>query len=149
MAGFLHPEGVYDDPKGGAFREALYPRLRSHFQFQNEKRLFAEVHHETLFSINVHGRPRSAPRFTHIANLFAPATVDACLDHDGRGAVPGIKDEENDWNLSGHADRVVRVEPDALATFANLYDETGTPPGQARLPALHAGTLLTVLRTLT
>ena len=148
VAGFLHPEGVYDDPKGGAFREALYPRLRSHFQFQNEKRLFAEVHHETLFSINVHGRPRSAPRFTHIANLFAPATVDACLDHDGRGAVPGIKDEENDWNLSGHADRVVRVEPDALATFANLYDETGTPPGQARLPALHAGTLLTVLRKL-
>ena len=148
VAGFLHPEGVYDDPKGGAFREALYPRLRSHFQFQNEKRLFAEVHHETLFSINIYGAPRSAPRFTHIANLFAPATVDASLDHDGRGAVPGIKDDENDWNLSGHADRVVRVEPDALATFANLYDETGTPPGQARLPALHAGTLLTVLRKL-
>ena len=148
VAGFLHPEGVYEDPEGGAFREALYPRLRSHFQFQNEQRLFAEVHHETLFSINVHGRPRSAPRFTHIANLFAPATVDACLDHDGRGAVPGIKDDENDWNLSGHADRVVRVEPDALATFANLYDEQGTPSGQARLPALHAGTLLTVLRKL-
>ena len=145
VAGFLHPEGVYDDPKGGAFREALYPRLRSHFQFQNEKKLFAEVDHHALFSINVHGRPRSAPRFTHIANLFAPATVDACLDHDGRGAVPGIKDDESDWNLSGHADRVVRVEPDALATFANLYDEAGTPPGQARLPALHAGTLLTVL----
>ena len=148
VAGFLHPEGVYDDPKGGAFREALYPRLRSHFQFQNEKRLFAEVDHHALFSIDVHGRPRSAPRFTHIANLFAPATVDACLDHDGRGAVPGIKDDENDWNLSGHADRVVRVEPDALATFANLYDETGTPLGQARLPALHAGTLLRVLRKL-
>ncbi len=145
VAGFLHPEGVYDDPKGGAFREALYPRLRSHFQFQNEKKLFAEVDHHALFSINVHGRPRSAPRFTHIANLFAPATVDACLDHDGRGTVPGIKDDESDWNLSGHADRVVHVEPDALAAFANLYDEAGTPPGQARLPALHAGTLLTVL----
>ena len=145
VAGFLHPEGVYDDPKGGTFRDALYPRLRSHFQFQNEKKLFAEVDHHALFSINVHGRPRSAPRFTHIANLFAPATVDACLDHDGRGAVPGIKDDESDWNLSGHADRVVPVEPDALAAFANLYDEAGTPPGQARLPALHAGTLLTVL----
>ena len=146
VAGFLHPEGVYDDPKGGAFRAALYARLRAHFQFQNEKRLFAEVHHETLFSINVHGRPRSAPGFTHIANLFAPATVDACLDHDGRGAVPGIKDNDNDWNTAGHADRVVAVDPSALQSFTKLYDEPGTPSERARLPALHAQTLLAVLR---
>ena len=148
VAGFLHPEGVYDDPKGGAFRAALYARLRAHFQFHNEKRLFAEVHHETLFSINVYGGPRSAPGFTHIANLFAPATVDACLDDDGRGAVPGIKDNENDWNTAGHADRVIVVDPSALQIFAKLYDEPGTAPQRARLPALHAQTLLAVLRKL-
>ena len=148
VAGFLHPEGVYDAPKGGAFRAALYARLRAHFQFQNEKRLFAEVHHETLFSINVHGPRRSAPAFTHIANLFAPATVDACLDHDGRGAVPGIKDDDNDWNTAGHADRVVAVDPGALDNFAKLYDEPGTRRESARLPALHAQTLLAVLRKL-
>jgi hypothetical protein len=33
VQGFLHPEGVYDDPKGGALREVLYGRLRNHFQF--------------------------------------------------------------------------------------------------------------------
>ena len=60
-AGFLHPEGVYDDPKGGAFREALYPRLRAHFQFQNEKRLFLEVHHET-FSASTSTAPPVPPR---------------------------------------------------------------------------------------
>ena len=48
VAGFLHPESVYDDPKGGAFRAALYQRLRAHFQFQNEKRLFAEVDHHLM-----------------------------------------------------------------------------------------------------
>ena len=148
VAGFLHPEGVYDDPKGGGFRAALYTRLRAHFQFHNEKRLFADVHHETLFSVNVHGRPRTTPGFTHIANLFAPATVDACLNHDGRGAVPGIKDDDNEWNTAGHADRVVAVDPSALHSFANLYDEPGTPPERARLPALHAQTLLAVLRKL-
>ena len=147
-AGFLHPEGVYDDPKGGSFRAALYPRLRAHFQFHNEKKLFADVHHETLFSINVHGRARSAPGFMHIANLFAPATVDACLDHDGHGAVPGIKDNDNDWNTAGHADRMVVVDPSALDSFAKLYDEPGTPLESARLPALHAQTLLSVLRKL-
>ena len=138
VAGLLHPESVYDEPKGGAFRAALYARLRPHFEFQNEKRLFADVHHETLFSVNVHGRPRAEPQFTHIANLFAPATVDACLDHDGGGGVPGIKDDADDWNTAGHADRIVDVDPGALQSFATLYDEPGTPPERARLPALHA-----------
>ena len=148
VAGFLHPEGVYDDPQGGTFRAALYARLRAHFQFQNEKRLFAEIHHETLFSINVHGRPRSTPKFAHIANLFASATVDACFDHDGRGAVPGIKNNDNDWNTAGHADRIVVVDPTALDSFTKLYDEPGTPRERARLPALHAQPLLAVLRKL-
>ena len=148
VAGFLHPEGVYDDPQGGAFREALYPRLRAHFQFQNEKRLFAEVDHHTLFSVNVYGGTAPDPAFLHIANLFAPATADACLDHDGRGPVPGIKDDANDWSTAGHAHRVVEVDADALASFATLYDVPGTPPLMARLPALHARTLLAVLRKL-
>ena len=146
VAGFLHPEGVYDDPKGGAFREELYPRLRAHFQFQNEKRLFSEVDHHALFSINVYGRTRPSPAFVHIANLFAPATIDACLDHDGHGSVPGIKDDTGDWNTAGHAHRAIEGDRDALDDFAKLYDEPGTPPLRARLPALHAKTLLAVLR---
>ena len=146
VSGFLHPEGVYDDPKGGAFREALYPRLRAHFQFQNEKRLFSEIDHRMLFSINVYGNARPAPAFAHIANLFAPATADACLDHDGHGPVPGIKDDAGDWNTAGHAHRIIKVNRDALDNFAKLYDEPSTPLLQARLPALHTRTLLQVLR---
>ena len=135
----------------GRLRGRLRPsrwRLRAHFQFHNEKKLFAEVDHHTLFSINVYGAQRSAPRSTHIANLFAPATVDACLDHDGHGAVPGFKDDDNQWNTAGHANRVVVVDPSALHSFAKLYDEPGTPPERVRLPALHAQTLLAVLRKL-
>ena len=37
VTGYLHPEGPYDDPKGGALREVVYARLRAHFQFQNQK----------------------------------------------------------------------------------------------------------------
>jgi len=40
IQGFLHPEGVYDDPNGGALRGVLYGRLRNHFQFQNQLMLF-------------------------------------------------------------------------------------------------------------
>ena len=146
--GLLHPDGVYDDPKGGRFREALYARLRAHFQFQNERRLFPEVDHHTEFSVNVYGAVRPEPAFQHVANLFAPATVDACLDHDGHGPVPGIKDDDGKWNLAGHAQRVVEVDLDALGDFAKLYDVDGTPAVKARLPALHAKTLLGVLAKL-
>ena len=147
-AGILHPESVYDDPQGGVMREALYPRLRAHLQFQNELRLFAEVHHHTLFSINVYGVPRPTPAFSHIANLFAPATVDACFDHDGHGPVPGIKDDNDNWNVHGHSERLVDVDLDALGYFGALYDNPDTLPSRARLPALHARTLLSVLKKL-
>lgn len=57
VTAFVHPEGVYDDPKGGALREKLYSRLRYHFQFANERKLFPEVDHHTQFSLNVYGGP--------------------------------------------------------------------------------------------
>ena len=148
VTGLLHPEGPYDDPNGGDLREAMYQRLRSHFQFVNELALFAEVHHLTKYSVNIYGAAQPAPRFDQIANLFAPATVDACHLHDGGGVVDGYKNAEGTWNTAGHSDRIVHVDDAALAIFARLYDEPGTPPRRARLPALHAGTLNSVLRKL-
>lgn len=148
VAGLLHPEGPYDDPKGGGLREALYSRLRAHFQFVNEAHLFAEVHNLTKFSVNVYGSIQADLAFDQIANLFVPATVDACYAHDGSGVVPGYKTEAGKWNIAGHRDRIVRIETRSLAVFARLYDVTGTPPNRARLPALHAGTLTSVLRKL-
>jgi hypothetical protein len=153
VSGFLHPEGAYDDPKGGGFRREIYPRLRAHFQFHNELGLFAEVHHATTYSINVYGPARDAVRFTNVANLFVPATIDACLGHSGDGAVPGIKEEieqpngaiKTVWNTNGHRDRVIELGEHELALFAQLYDEAGTDALEARLPALHARQLLSVL----
>lgn len=88
VTGFLHPDGVYDDPNGGPLRRALYARLRSHFQFQNELQLFAEVDHHTKFSVNIYHTVEYNQFFTHLANLFAVPTVDACHQHerDVRGA---------------------------------------------------------------
>jgi hypothetical protein len=141
----LHPEGVYDDPKGGGLREAAYPRLRAHYQFENQLTLFPEVHHNTKFSINLYGRPLPQPRFRHMANVFAPATVEASLQHAGGGTVPGIKRDEGGWNTDGHVSRVVEVDETLLATFARLYDAPGTPAVQARLPAVHSRELVSVL----
>lgn len=148
VTGLLHPEGPYEDPNGGALREAVYARLRRHFQFVNEGHLFPEVHNLTKYSVNVYGPARDNPAFDQLANLFIPATVDASYQHDGRGPVGGYKNEQGKWNIAGHSDRIVRIDEAALATFAQLYDEVGTPPRRARLPVLHAGTLNSVLAKL-
>ena len=143
VQGFLHPEGVYDDPKGGDLREVLYGRLRNHFQFQNQLILFP-IGDRVKYSLNIYG-PSRQPSFIHLANLFHSKTVDACFAHDGNGAVGGIKTIGNKWDMAGHRQRLIPVGEQALGLFAQLYDEPGTPTRQARLPALHSQRLLSVL----
>ena len=145
--GFLHPEGIYDDPNGGLLRSAALPRLRRHYQFRNELSLFQGTndHGRLRFSINVYGSAQIEPRFVSIANLFHPATIRACHEHVGSGTVPGIKDDEGNWSTAGHRDRIVQIGPAELALFARLYDAEGTSANRARLPALHANTLIPVL----
>ncbi|WP_429187129.1 hypothetical protein [Aeromonas veronii] len=152
VAGFLHPETIYDDPNGGPLRAAIYPRLRSHFQFHNELSLFAEVHHATMFSINVYGPEQTVPAFTNMSNIYAASSIDASFAHDNRGPVPGIKDEQEvdgkmkvTWNTAGHFSRLISIGTKELDLFARLYDAEGTPANQARLPALHAEQLMSVL----
>ena len=79
VSAVLHEEGVYDDPNGGILRAAIYQRLNAHFQFINEKKLFAEPDHHTKFSINIYSNtPANEIKFDHISNLFLPSTVEAC-----------------------------------------------------------------------
>ena len=147
MAAFLHPEGVYDDTKGGALRAAIYSRLLYHFQFENENKLFAEVDNHTKFSINVtRSTETETARFDSIGNLFAVTSVDACYESDGHGVVGGIKDEHGKWNVAGHRDRIIHVNEELLALFAQLYDAPGTPVLAARLPLIHAVQIIDVLR---
>ncbi len=146
VQGFLHPEGVYDDPKGGALREVLYGRLRNHFQFQNQLILFP-IGDRVKYSLNIYG-PNRQPSFIHLANLFHSKTIDACFNCDGSGSVGGIKTIDNKWDMSGHRQRLIHVGDPTLALFAQLYDEPGIPARQARLPALHSEQLQRVLEKL-
>ena len=145
VAAFVHPEGVYDDPKGGALREKLYPRLRYHFQFANERKLFPEVDHHTQFSLNVYGGPLMVS-FDTISNLYDAKSIVECYKGDSSIPIPGIKDENGDWNVKGHPDRIIHVTKKELAVFAKLFDGSDEWK-QARLPVLHAEELVEVLET--
>ncbi|MEO0644687.1 MAG: hypothetical protein AAFZ17_00815 [Cyanobacteria bacterium J06650_10] len=152
VSGFLHPEGVYDDPKGGLLRQKLYQKLQAHFQFANELNLFQDVDHHAKFSINIHQKGESDSRsveavgFSHIANLYSPKTVDECFNYSGSDVVPGIKNDQGTWETTGHASRVTRVNLETLKLFSSLYDTSGTEATEARLPALHAQSLVSVLK---
>lgn len=143
VSAFVHPEGVYDDPKGGALREKIYLRLRKHFMFANERKLFPEVHHHTQFSLNVYGGPQ-AVSFDTISNLYDVSSIAQCYEGDASLPVPGIKDSDGEWNTQGHPNRVVNVTRKELTVFANLFDGSDNWK-QARLPVIHAQPLLDVL----
>jgi hypothetical protein len=145
VAAFIHPEGVYDDAKGGELRKEIYKRLRNHFQFVNVYHLFSEILHWVTYSVNIYGRYKKNNIFSTIANLFHPTTIDACFESDGSGPIVGIKNDENKWNIIGHKNRIIHVENKQLELFAKLYDLPGTSADTARLPALHSKELLAVL----
>ena len=146
--GLLHPDSVYDEAAGGFIRKALYPRLRWRLQFHNQLFLFRDIGDRTRFGVNVYGCPQAVPTFISVVNLFAPETVEISLKHDGFGPVPGIKDGDGRWAVEGHKERVIRTGIEDLKTYAALFDKPGTPALMARLPAIHATSLSSVLRKL-
>lgn len=140
---FIHPDGVFDDPKGFLLREAVFPKLKYHFNFRNELILFQGILHLVTFSLNIYTNDAQKPSFDIIGNLFHPDTIDACYDSCLSTPVKGIKDE-NGWNMSGHQDRIIHVGEKELLTFARLFDNNEKWKS-ARLPVLHAKELVQVL----
>ncbi|HAX7854880.1 TPA: hypothetical protein JTJ70_003937, partial [Escherichia coli] len=80
----------------------------------------------------------------NIANLFMPQTIDGCFMPSDK-IVGGIKNDQDEWNLEGHPDRLLHIDEQLLKLFSQLYDEEGTPSLEARLPAIHARQLIAVL----
>ena len=127
----------------------MYCRLRYHFQFINEKKLFSEVHHETMFSLNVYRNPETndkLPHFDSIWNLYDPKTIDECYASDGIGAIPGVKNELGEWNTRGHKSRVISISKGELSMFSRLVG-SGESSGwsQAPMVGMHATELLSAL----
>ena len=142
VSAFVHPNGVFDDPKGTTLRKRLYKKLRYHFQFENELNLFEGTndHGRMRFSLNVYCN-QTSKKIDVISNLFSPSTISECYETPKSDVLPGIKDQNGDWNTRGHPDRIVTVGKKELLLFARLFD--GNDDWEtARLPVLHAKQLV-------
>ncbi|NLY44344.1 MAG: class I SAM-dependent DNA methyltransferase [Clostridiaceae bacterium] len=143
VSAFIHPNSVFDDSNGEQFRQILYSHLRQHYRFENEHKLFQDVGNAMKFSLNVYSNQLSY-EFIAIFNLFTSTTIDQCYDNSVTGEVGGIKDKQGRWNVSGHPERILTINKNALMLFARLMDGSDKWKG-ARMPTLHSVHLLKVL----
>jgi hypothetical protein len=128
----IHPESHFTEKKAAHLRAETYRRLRRHWQFINELSLF-EIHNLVTYGVHVYGARFDSPEFKMAASLYHPDTVARSEVHDGSGEVPGLKDHEGNWDTRPHAERIIHVDEFALAVWANILEEPGTPAVQARM----------------
>lgn len=140
--GLIHPNSVFDDTNGGTLRALLYPKLRCHFRFENELKLFQEVGNAMKFSLNIYGSSNTNS-FHAIFNLFHPTTIDDCYSENNT-PVQGIKDDNDNWCLSGSPDRILNIKKSELKVFSCLFGDKGKPD-ETRLPIIHARQIMDVL----
>ncbi len=130
-SGLIHPESHFTELRARELRRQTYRRLRRHWQFRNELSLF-EISHTREYGVHIYG-DESEVRFLQASSLYHPDTVTRSLVHNGSGAAPGVKDNDGQWDLRPHAERVIEVTETQLSTWSVLVEEPGIPAGEARM----------------
>ena len=144
--GILCPESIYDDPNGQPLRRELYKRLRYHFQYQNELKLFKDIKDYLKYACHLFGPSKSIVGFSSINNLFHPNTVDACFAHDGHGDCGGIK-KDGHWNTEGHKNRIVHFGEEELRILAKTFENSDDWEA-TKLVSVHNKEIIDVLKKL-
>ena len=133
VVGLIHPESHFSELRAKGLRRATYPRLRRHWQFRNERRLFTEINNTREYGVHIYRQPRKFSQFIQASMLFHPDTATRSLIHDGSGTEPGVKTSTGEWDTTAHAGRILRVDDEVLASWAALIDEGGTAASEARM----------------
>jgi len=128
----VHPETHFTDEKAGLLRSEVYQRLRRHWQFINELRLY-EIHNLVTYGVHVYGAARDSVGFAQAASLYHPDTVERSLRHDGTGPEPGFKDPDGHWDQRPHAARIITVTDDTLHTWHDVLEDEAVPTRHTRM----------------
>jgi hypothetical protein len=147
--GLIHPESVYDDPKGQSLRKEIYQRLKFHFQFKNELMLFSEIDHQNVYGIQVYSGYRGNTKFLSVSNLFHPSTITSSINHSGAGLAGGVKIKDEGlgkmvWNTLPHSSRVVLFTEQELRVLAQTFENTDQWQS-AKLVSIHANEIVGIL----
>ena len=142
VQGFLHPPTNFTETNGKTLRKASYARLRFMAQIVNELRLFADVHHQTVYLVAVYGPMKSDFDATAIMNIYHPKTIDESFRDTGTEVLEGTKTEKGEWNLKGAKGRLLRLNGKALRDIARVFSDDPEAPV---LPTIHCEAMLETL----
>lgn len=140
---FVHPTAILDETKSYKLRKQILPKLRRCYRFENEAKLFKDVGNTVEYTLCVYSNTETK-HFDLIANLYQPYTIDKCYEPDDNAVLAGTKDSKGNWNTVGHPQRLLKVDEDTLKVFSNIFDGDNKP-WEARIPAIHAQSLINVL----
>lgn len=122
----IHPESHFTEKRAAALRAGAYRRLRTHLEVKNELVLF-DMGHTRHYGIHVYGAARESVSFKQAVHLYHPKTYAESLKHDGTGPMPGVKDDNDKWDLRPHRDRIITVDEETLKIWNSIIEEPGTP----------------------
>lgn len=133
IVALIHPESHFTELRAKQLRQNSYRRLRRHWQFKNNTYIFQEISDKRDFGVHIYGAGRNSIRFLQAGWIYNPTVVERSLVHDGIGQPPGVRDDNDNWDVRPHKERIVNVNESVLASWAELIDEPGTPAEEARM----------------
>lgn len=122
----IHPESHFTEKKAAALRAGAYRRLRRHWQFINALMLF-DIDDHVVYGVHVYGSRKENANFMMAGRMYHPQTAADSVHHDGSGELPGIKDNDYNWDRRPHRDRIITVNEDTLKVWNSIIEEPGTP----------------------
>ncbi|WJG11405.1 class I SAM-dependent DNA methyltransferase [Gordonia sp. Swx-4] len=126
VVALIHPEGHLVNEDSKEIRRQAYRRLRRHWHFRNEKKLF-DIDNNKEFGVHIYSGERE-PHFLQASSLFTPETAERSLIHDGAGEVPGIKNRDGEWDTRPHRRRIFQVDRGMLDKWAQIRAIDGGEP---------------------
>ncbi|MFN4762711.1 Eco57I restriction-modification methylase domain-containing protein [Gillisia sp. Q332] len=127
--GLLHPDSIYDDPRGQLLRKEIYPRLKYHFHFQNKKMLFSEIKDKITYGVNVYYGSKGEVNFDSISNLYHPSTIYQSYKDSGSKLIFGMKKKNDatgiyEWNVEGYKSRIINYDADKLSSLKEIFNQS-------------------------
>lgn len=122
----IHPESHFTEKKAAPLRAGAYRRLRRHWQFINALMLF-DIDDHVVYGVHVYGSRKEHANFMMAGRMYHPQTAADSVHHDGSGELPGIKDNDYNWDRRPHRDRIITVNEKTLKVWNSIIEEPGTP----------------------
>jgi hypothetical protein len=137
IVSLIHPESHFTEARAQQLRRQCYRRLRRHWQFRNELKIFNEIKDTRQYGVHVYGT-ESAVHFLQSSALYHPDVAARSLKarstgNDSSTVVPGVKDPDGKWDVRPHPERIIDITESELLGWASLVDEPGTPAAEARM----------------